>query len=140
MNSRPKWFRPVAIVALLWNLLGCAAYLVDAMITPEQLNQLPEAQRALYEARPAWAVAGTATAVWFGAAGCLGLILLKRWSTWLLVLSLVGVVVQDLWLFGLGGAAGQAGAVALVLQGVVFLVSIGLVLLARRASAQGWLT
>lgn len=140
MSERPKWFRPVAIVALLWNLLGCAAYLADAMITPEQLSQLPEAQRALYEARPAWAVAGTATGVWFGAAGCLGLILLKRWSTWLLVLSLVGVVVQDLWLFGLGGVAGQAGAVVFVLQGLVLLVSIGLVLLARRASAQGWLT
>lgn len=139
MTNRPKWFRPVAVVALLWNLLGCAAYLADAMISPEQLSQLPEAQRALYESRPAWSVGATAVAVWFGAAGCVGLILLKRWSIWLLILSLLGVLVQDVWLFGLSGAAGTAGAIAYVLQGLVLLVSIGLVLMARKGSAQGWL-
>ena len=32
MNSSPKWFRPVAVIALLWNLAGCAAYLADATL------------------------------------------------------------------------------------------------------------
>ena len=139
MNSSPKWLRPVAIVALLWNLLGCVAYLADVTISPERLSRITAAQQALYAARPSWAVAATATAVWFGAAGCLGLVLQRRWATWPLILSLVGVVAQDLWLFGLSGAAAQAGAVAVILQGLVLVIAVGLIALARRATAQGWL-
>jgi hypothetical protein len=138
MHDGPTWFRPVASVALLWNLLGCAAYLADVTMSPERLSQLSAAQQALYAARPAWAVAATATAVWFGAAGSLGLVLRRKWSVWLLVLSLAGVVVQDLWLFVLSGAAGQAGTVAFITQGLVLLVAVGLVALARRATALGW--
>jgi hypothetical protein len=140
MNGSPRWFRPVAVGALLWNLLGCAAYLADVTISPERLSRMTAAQQALYAARPAWAVAATATAVWFGAAGSLGLILRKPWAMWLLILSLLGIVVQDLWLFVLSGAASQGGAVAFVLQGLVLVVGVGLVALARKATAQGWLS
>jgi hypothetical protein len=139
MNGSPKWFRPVAIVALLWNLLGCVAYLADVTMSPERLSRMTAAQQALYAARPSWAVAATATAVWLGAAGCVGLVLRRKWSTWLLVLSLAGVVVQDLWLFVLSGAAGQAGAVALITQGLVLVIAVGLVTLAWKATAQAWL-
>jgi hypothetical protein len=139
MNATPKWFLPVAMLALLWNLLGCAAYLSDVMRTPEDVARMTPAQQALYAARPAWGVAATAIAVWGGAAGCIGLILRKRWATPLLIASLAGVVVQDVGLFVLSDAAAQAGSVAVVLQGLVLLIAIGLVLLARTASARGWI-
>lgn len=69
---------PVAIVALLWNLLGCAALLTDVTLTPEDVVKMSPAQQALYESRPAWAVAATAVAVLGGALGRLGLLLCKR--------------------------------------------------------------
>lgn len=140
MNTSPTWFRPVAAAALLWNLLGCAAFLADVAVTSERLSKMTAAQQALYAARPPWSVAATAVAVLLGAAGCIGLILRRRWSTWALILSLAGVVVQDLWLFALSGAVGQAGAVAFVTQGLVLVISVALVVLARRASAQGWVS
>ena len=139
MTDAPRWFRPVAAVALVWNLLGCAAYLADVSISPEELSLMTTAQQALYAGRPIWAVAATATAVWLGAAGCLGLVLRQNWATWLLIASLAGVVAQDLWLFVLSGAAKEAGPVAFIVQGVVLAISVGLVVLARRASARGWL-
>jgi hypothetical protein len=138
MEQAPKWYMPVAITALIWNLLGCAAYLMDVMLTPEAVAKMTEAQQALYHARPAWSVGATAIAVWFGAAGCVGLIVRKRWAMPLLLVSLVGVVGQDVWLFALSGAAAQAGAVGAVLQGLVLLIAVGLVLLARKAAARGW--
>ena len=73
MSSSPKWFRPVAVIALLWNLAGCAAYLADVSLSPAQISAMSPAQQALYAERPAWSVAATAIAVWVGAAGCLGL-------------------------------------------------------------------
>lgn len=133
----PKWFLPVGILALLWNLLGCMAYLSDVMLTPEDVAKLDAAQQAMYAARPAWAVAATAVAVWGGAAGSLGLILRRRWATPLLIASLLGVIAQDYNLLVLGGAG--ADPVVLALQGLVLLIAIGLVLLARRASRLGWL-
>jgi len=139
MEQAPKWYVPVAIAALLWNLLGCFAYLSDVMLKPEDIARLTAAQQVLHDARPAWSIAATAIAVWFGAAGCLGLIMRRRWATPLLIASLAGVIFQDIWLFGLSGAADPAGPVGVALQGVVLLIAIGLVLLGRRAGARGWL-
>lgn len=139
MNKAPGWFLPTAIVALLWNLIGCMAYLSDVRITPEDVAKMSEAQQALYHSRPMWAIAATAIAVWGGAAGCLGLILRKRWAQPLLIASLLGVFVQDYGLFVLSGAGAEASPVVIGLQGMVLLVAIALVMMARKGAARGWL-
>ncbi|WP_297800494.1 hypothetical protein [Arenimonas sp. GDDSR-1] len=137
MSARPKWYLPVSILALLWNLMGCAAYLSDVMLSPADIAAMDAANQTLYNSRPAWAVAATAVAVWGGAAGCLGLILRKRWSAVLLELSLAGVIVQDIGLFILSGV--NPGSLVMAMQGFVLLVAIGLVVLSRRALARGWI-
>jgi hypothetical protein len=138
MSARPKWYLPVSILALLWNLMGCAAYLSDVMLTADDIAAMDATQQALYNSRPAWAVAATAVAVWGGAAGCLGLILRKRWSAVMLELSLAGVIVQDIGLFILSGV--NPGTFVMVMQGLVLLIAIGLVVLSRRAIANHWLS
>ena len=138
MEQAPKWFLPVAIAALLWNLLGCVAYLADVMMTPEALAKMTAAQQAMYHARPAWSVAATAIAVWGGAAGCVGLIMRKRWASPLLVASLAALVVQDVSFYTMSAAA-PVDTTSLALQGCVLLIGIGLVLLARKATARGWI-
>lgn len=139
MNTSPTWFKAVSVLALLWNLLGCLAFAADLQLTAEDLAKLPEAQQALYAARPAWALAATATAVLGGALGCLGLLFGKRGAQALLWLSLLGIVAQDIGLFLLVDGARLAGPTAVVMQSLVLLVGIGLVVLARRAAAKGWL-
>jgi hypothetical protein len=138
MADSPKWVRPVAVAALIWNLLGCAAYLADVTLTPADIAKMTPGEQALYAARPAWAVGATALAVWFGAAGSLGLVLRKRWSWPLLLVSLAGVVVQDAALFGL--AASMIPPLAIVLQLLVLVIAIGLVMLARKGIRAGWLS
>ena len=138
MSARPKWYLPVSILALLWNLMGCVAYLSDVMLTADDIAAMDATQQALYNSRPAWAVAATAVAVWGGAAGCLGLILRKRWSAVMLELSLAGVIVQDIGLFILSGV--NPGTFVMVMQGLVLLIAIGLVVLSRRAIANHWLS
>lgn len=138
MNT-PTWFKVVAVLALLWNLLGCLAFFSDLRLSPEDLAKLPEAQQALYAARPAWAIAATAIAVFGGALGSIGLLLRKKWAFPVLVLSLLGIFVQDFGLFVLADGASVAGPVAVVLQAVVLAVGIGLVLLSRKGLARGWL-
>ncbi len=139
MNAAPKWFVPVAILAVLWNLLGCVAFAGDQMLTAEDIARLPPEQQAMYAARPAWAVLATGAAVLGGLLGSLGLALRKRWARPLLVLSLVGLVAQDIGMFGLTDAVRNAGPAPLVMQGVVLAIAIGLVLLARKAVHRGWI-
>lgn len=133
----PKWFMPVAVLALLWNLIGCAAYLADVTITPEAVAQMSADQRALYESRPAWAVAATAFAVWGGAAGCVALLLRQRVATALFGISLIGLIGQDLGLFVLAGV--PVGGAVVGMQATVFAIAVALLLLARRAEAEGWI-
>lgn len=135
----PTWFKLVAVLALLWNLLGCVAFFADLQLSPDDIAKLPEAQQALYAARPGWAVVATGVAVFGGALGALGLLLRGRWAFPVLVLSLLGILVQDFALFVLVDGASLAGPVAVVLQAVVLAVGIGLVLLSRKGIARGWL-
>ena len=139
MNTPPRWFFVVAVLALLWNLLGCLAFAMDLCLSPADVAKMSEAQQALSNARPAWAVAATALGVLGGALGCIGLLLRRRWALPLFVVSLIGILVQDFGLFVLVDGATLAGMVAVVLQGLVLLIAIGLILLARRGIARGWL-
>jgi hypothetical protein len=135
--TRPKWYMPVAIIALLWNLIGCAAYLMDVTLTPEAVAAMSPDQQALYAARPAWAVAVYAIAVWGGALGCVGLIMKKRWAKGALLASLLGLIAQDIALFGMSPVAIEASVYAL--QGMVLMIAVLLLLLANKAARQGWL-
>ena len=80
MEAVPKWFKPVAIAALVWNLLGCAAYLADVMMSDEAISALSSAERAIRNSRPLWVVSATAIAVWVGALGSIGLVMRRAWS------------------------------------------------------------
>ena len=140
MTQAPKWFRVAAIIALLWNILGCLAFVADLQLKPEDIAKLPEAQQALYASRPAWSIAATAIAVFGGTLGCIGLILKRKWAFVLLLLSLHGILGQDNAMFVLANAAEAAGSFAIVLQSVVLIVGVWLVLLSRKAMASGWIS
>lgn len=137
MSTTPKWFTPVAILALLWNLLGAAAYLMDVTISPESVAKMGAAEQAMYASRPGWFVVAYASAVWFGVAGSLGLLLRKRWATPLFLLSLLGLIAQDLALFSRPEV--RADTTVILLQGLVLVIAVSLLLLARKAEREGWI-
>lgn len=139
MRAAPKWFTPVAVIALLWNVLGCIAYLSDVTLSPEDVAKMSAAQQALYAARPAWAVGATALAVWGGALGCTGLIMRKRWATIAFLVSLLGVIVQDVALFGMTNVTADAGPTALGLQALVLAIAVALLFLGRHAQQREWI-
>ena len=139
MKAPPKWLRPVAVLALLWNLIGLAASGMDLSLSAADIARLPAAQQELYASRPAWAVAATALAVVAGALGSAGLLLRKRLALPLLAASLLGIVLQELNLFVLTDGARLGGPEVTALQGLVLAVGIALVLLSRNGVKAGWL-
>jgi hypothetical protein len=129
----PAWLRIVAILGLLWNLYGAYNYLMT-------VGLVAGADEAAVSAMPAWVTGAFAVAVFGGALGCLGLIMLKRWSKLLLLVSLLGVLAMDLWMFVLTGLGATMAGPEMGITIAVIVVAIFLVWLAHDADRKGWLS
>lgn len=90
-RTTPPWFTIAAIGVLLWELIGCAMYLMQVSVDPALL---PVDERAVWEAAPAWMTAAYGVAVWGGLAGAILLLLRRRHAAPLLLVSFVAVLVQ----------------------------------------------
>ncbi|RMF37307.1 MAG: hypothetical protein D6753_17880 [Planctomycetota bacterium] len=139
VSQPPIWFTITAWVALVWNLMGLLAFVGQVSISQEQLAELPDAERALYDNIPMWASVAFGVAVLAGTLGCVALLLRRRWAWHLFVLSLVGVIVQNVHGFLMSDALAVYGVQALVMVGMIVAIGIGLILLSSMATARGWL-
>jgi hypothetical protein len=79
----------IGAVALIWNGLGVANYLVQ--MNMDSFDVYREAERAIIEGRPAWATTAFATAVFGGTLGSVLLLLRKSTAFPLFCVSLLGV-------------------------------------------------
>lgn len=135
----PVWFKIVAIIALIWNALGVMNYLAQAFITEEALATLSPDQIAYYNNTPAWATAGFAIGVFVGSVASVMLLMRKKLAHMLFIISLLGVIVQNIHGFFLSNAMEAFGPSSVVLPGIVLLFGIYLIFLAKKGIAKGWL-
>ena len=136
----PMWFWIVCVIALLWNLIGVSAYLSEAFMTEDVFATLPEAQQSLYETRPKWVTAAFAIAVWSGLMGSLALLLKKKWAKAIFVLSLFGILLQQMYHFFLSNTFEVMGTTAMILSILIIIFGAALVLFANFASNRNWLS
>jgi hypothetical protein len=134
----PSWFKIVAIIALIWNLLGVVAFVGQMLITPEMLSALPIAEQELYANTPLWATAAFAIAVFSGAFGSLFLLMRKSLATPLLIFSLVGVLVQNVHSFFISNSIEVYGPGGMIMPVMIIFLAIYLIWLAKNAQANGW--
>jgi hypothetical protein len=133
----PGWFRIVAALGLIWNLIGVFFFLVQAGM----VSAPGGAEPAMSDPMPAWAMGAFAIAVFGATLGCIGLLMLKRWSRSLLLISLLAILAQDLWAFVLRAHAADemADGGKLGLTIAVSLIAILLLWLAHTGVKRGWL-
>jgi len=139
MNKVPAWFYVLAAVALLWNLIGAAAVIMNFMITPEAMASLPLEQQQLYADTPLWSSYASLLAVVAGSLACLSLLIKKAWAYPLLLISIVGLVVQNIGIFVVVDAVSVVGEIVLIMQGLVGLIAVALVFLAKYAINKEWI-
>ncbi len=128
----PAWLRVVALLGLLWNLFGVYQYLMTVGV-------VAGADAAAVAAMPTWVTGAFAVAVFAGALGCLGLLMLKGWSRLMLLLSLLAVAAMDAWIFLLTDNGRAMAGPELGVTVAVLLVAILLVGLANYAGRRSWL-
>lgn len=135
----PAWYWGAAVVALLWEALGCFAYLNQVSMEAAELAQLPAAQRDIWTAMPGWAVAAYAVAVWGGLTGAVGLLLRRRWARPAFAVSLVAVVVQFGWTFLATPILTTIGTSAAAFPAFIMLVAALFLWFSGFAAKRGWL-
>ena len=134
--AAPGWFSLAVIGALLWELLGCALLLNQALTDPATL---PPDQQAIWSATPLWMHGAWAFAVVTGLAGAILLLMRKRRSAPLLLVSLLAVVVQFSGLLVVPELRNLVASDDLLAPFIVIVGCYGVWHLARMASKQGWL-
>lgn len=136
----PRWFKVVSWAALVWNLLGVAAYVMQSvLITPEMLVGMSEAERALLENTPSWVDAAFAVAVFGGALGSFFLIVGSALAVPVFAISLVAVAVQMFHLFVMSKALEVHGTAGTVMPVLVSVIAVYLLMVSGQARHQGWI-
>ena len=128
-------FWVVGVVALLWNLMGVANFLMQ--MNPDMIAGYPESERAIIEGRPVWATASFAIAVFGGALGCVLLLLKKSAAFYLFIASLLGVIVTMAHTLGIGIEFSLGEILGIILMPLVVVAL--LIWYAKRAGSWGWI-
>lgn len=139
-NKLPTWFWVIAVIALLWNLMGVFAFFSDLNLTPEKLTEYTEEQKALILSMPSWTKIFYGMATIGGLLGSIALLMRKSWAFPLFVISLIGVLVQQLhsWLATDAIAVLGSGA-ALIFPLIILVLAIFLVWFSKSSQAKGYL-
>jgi len=139
-NKPPGWFRVVAVLALLWNLLGVFQYLANVGVFGDPMAGLDEAQRQLAQSVPGWVTGAFALAVFAGLLGSVGLVMLKRWARLLLIVSLIALLAQCGWILFLSDAGTVEGMAGFAIPILLLVIGILLVWLSDLGIRRAWLT
>lgn len=139
-NDKPtSAFWIISVLALLWNIMGVAAYLGQAYMTDEVLKALSEGEQAYYENVPAWVTAAFAIAVFAGAFGCVGLLMRKKWGTILFVISIIAVIAQSTYNLFIQKFM-EVPLQHMIWSIVVIIIAIFLVWFSSNATKKGWIS
>lgn len=134
-NKPNTGFWVIAVVALIWNLMGVMAYLTRAFITDEMIAALPiENQAEFLVDYPSWYTGAFALAVFGGAFGSLFLLLKKKFAASLFLISAIGAIAQHVYLFM------NVEMKDLVMPIMVIAVCVFLVWYSRDVTKKGWIS
>ncbi|MCH2402158.1 MAG: hypothetical protein MK364_23775, partial [Pirellulales bacterium] len=54
VTRTPKWYLPIVIVALLWNLLGCLFLAIELFAQDAAIASMTEPQQEWVRSTPGW--------------------------------------------------------------------------------------
>ncbi|MFD2541529.1 hypothetical protein ACFSSB_04295 [Lacinutrix gracilariae] len=131
-NKPPIWFWIITVTALIWNLLGVSAYLMQVYMDEETHASLTEAELAMYENLPMWYTAVFGIAVFAGTLGCIALLLRKKWAYPIFLVGAIAVCIQMAYVV-------LSLKMANVMTILIIIVAIALIWYTKHANKKGWL-
>jgi hypothetical protein len=139
-SAVPRWYWVIAAVALLWNLMGLAAFAIEMFAQEAAMRAMPEVQKAWVRSIPSWIYFIYAVAVLTGVAGSIGLFLRKSWTTLMFGICLVAVLIQMIYTMIIAGGLRIAGASGAITPALVIIIAAALLWFSRFARSRGWIS
>ena len=136
---RSKGFWLVAVLALIWNLIGVAMFWMQVNMSAEALAAMTEQQRHVYEATPMWLNVAFAIAVFGGVLGAIGMLMGKRWAVTMFFVSLLALLVQMIGAYLVTPAWDAYGVAGLVMPAVLIVIALLFWRYAQKCVVRGWL-
>ena len=139
-NKPNKWFWIIAILALLWNLIGVSRYLMEAYNVESFRAKFNEDQLSLMDGSPAWLTAVFAIAVFSGLLACVTLLMKRKLAIILFGISLLFVLIQMISVWVTTDTIEVFGTLdGVVMPMLVIVIAIFLYYYSKGASQKGWL-
>ena len=135
----PRWYWAIAIVALLWNLLGCSVLVMELFYQEEMMVDFTEAQKEWSRSFGGWIYVLWGIAVLSGIGGSIGLLMRKQYSRCLLDISLASVLIQMTYTMVIAGGLQVMGPQGAIMPLIIVGIAAGLVWFVRYARRQKWL-
>ncbi len=140
-NTKPTTvFWVIAIIGLIWNLMGVNQYLQQAyqtdafkaMYTPELLE--------IVNNLPTWYTAIFAMAVFISTLGCILLLLRKKLATNVFLIALIAVIIQTFYNLFINEGKAHYETFQYVMLIMIPLFSLFLYRYAKKAHSKEWLS
>ncbi|MFY0630872.1 MAG: hypothetical protein JXR05_10860 [Flavobacteriaceae bacterium] len=139
-NKPNPLFWVVGVIALVWNLLGVSAYLMQAYKTESFMEMYDPEQLEIINNMPVWATAAFGIAVFGGALGSLVLLLRKKLASMLFMLSFIGIIVQFIYNFFIANSMEVYGPGALIMPLLTIVIGLFLIVYSKNCVRKGWLS
>ena len=134
-----RWFRRLAIAAILWNLMGCMMFLVEVFAQESAMESMSEEQKEWARSIPSWVYFAYAIAVASGLTASIGLLMRKSWAVCLFSVSLLAVVAQmSASMFAYDGLQ-IMGPSSAAMPTLIIIIAAALLWYSRLAKSRTWL-
>ena len=134
----PVWFWAIAVVAVLWNLMGCMAFAMEMFMQEAAIEQYSDEQKEWVRSIPSWIYIVYAAAVGSGLVGSIGLCMRAKWTIPLYIVCLVSVLIQMIYTMVIQGGLQVMGASSAIMPGLVITLAAFLLWFAYFANGRGW--
>ncbi|KQC32445.1 hypothetical protein AAU57_03190 [Nonlabens sp. YIK11] len=132
------WFWIVAVLLLLWNIMGLLAFLTEAVAPQLMTETFNQEQLDMYNNRPSWYMYNFAIAVFAGTFSCIMLLARKKFAVTLAIFSFLAVLISTGYTV-YSGALDLVGMSDKVLFYLVLVFDLILVLFAMFAARKRWI-
>lgn len=131
-DKAPLHLWVVAVLALVWNLIGAMDYVMTQMRNENYMSAFTAEQLDFFYSIPSWAVATWAIGVWGGVLGSVFLLMRNKLAVWTFIISLVAMILTSFQNYVLSNGLDVVGSVfSLVFTAIIFIVAVCLCFYAK---------
>ena len=127
-----KYYKAIGIIAMLWNLMGIMTYLIQLGFDKATIAAKPKMEQELYSNIPTWYTIIFGIAVFSGFLGSILLLLKKKLSTSLFMISFLAVLAQMYYNFFVAQTIAVFGLKSIIIPSFVVIISFALLWYSRK--------